>query len=102
MITPGMRIARLEVTNLRRSSPETEVVALRADKNLVALLGANNTGKSNLIDAVGLALAAAARRSDLEPADPHQLGLSEQIRVELRLLRRDAPLTASDEDEVHE
>src|SRR5687767_3761817 len=96
-----MRIARIEVSNLRSFGSDTKVVALREDRNLVALVGANNAGKSNLIDAVRFALAA-GRRSDLDPADFHQLDLSKQIRVEVRLR---APIKIENifhrTDEVH-
>jgi putative ATP-dependent endonuclease of the OLD family len=79
-----VRIARISVTNLRSFGPETEVAVLPADRNLVALVGANNAGKSNLIDAVRLALGG-GRRSDLDPADFHQLNLDEPLRVEVQL-----------------
>jgi hypothetical protein len=70
--------------NLRSFGPETEVAVLPADRNLAALVGANNAGKSNLIDAVRLALGG-GRRSDLGPADFHQLDLDEPLRVEVQL-----------------
>ena len=72
------------MTNLRSFGPDTVVAVLPADRNLVGMVGANNAGKSNLVDAVRLALGG-GRRSDLDPADFHQLDLDEQLRVEVRL-----------------
>jgi hypothetical protein len=94
-----MRIARVEVTNLRSFGPDKVVAAFPSDLNLVALVGANNAGKSNMIDAVRLALAA-ARRSDLDPADFHQLDLAEEVRVEVQLwtpLKRENIFRKTDE-----
>jgi hypothetical protein len=94
-----VRIARIEVSNLRSFGPEKVVVELPADRNLVALVGANNAGKSNLIDAIRLAL---GRRTGLDPADFHQLDLTTQLRVEVHLR---APLKKENifrkTDEIH-
>jgi hypothetical protein len=79
-----MRIARIEVTNLRSFGPATEVVAPPSDRNLIALVGANNAGKSNLIEAVRLALGA-KRSLSPDPADFHRLDLGEEVRVNVRL-----------------
>lgn len=79
-----MRIERVEIINLRSFGPEKTAIELPADRNLVALVGANNAGKSNLITAVRLALGR-SRSSDLDPADFHQLDLTREVRVDVRL-----------------
>ncbi|MHB1865448.1 MAG: ATP-dependent nuclease [Candidatus Saccharimonadales bacterium] len=79
-----MRFERIEIRNLRSFGAEKTVIELPADRNLVAVVGANNAGKSNLIAAVRLALGA-ARRADLDPADFHQLDITQEVRVEVRL-----------------
>jgi putative ATP-dependent endonuclease of OLD family len=79
-----VRIERIEISNLRSFGPQKVVVELPADQNLVAVVGANNAGKSNLIAAVRLALGT-ARRADLDPADFHQLDITKEVRVEVQL-----------------
>jgi DNA repair exonuclease SbcCD ATPase subunit len=79
-----VRIERIEINNLRSFGPEKAVIELPADRNLVAVVGANNAGKSNLIAAVRLALGA-ARRADLDPAYFHQLDITKEVRVDVRL-----------------
>jgi energy-coupling factor transporter ATP-binding protein EcfA2 len=79
-----VRIERIEIRNLRSFGPEKVVIELPADRNLMAVVGANNAGKSNLIAAVRLALGA-ARRADLDPADFHQLDITKEVRVDVRL-----------------
>lgn len=72
------------MSNLRSFGPDTVVVELPDDRNLIALVGANNAGKSNLVDAVRLALGS-GRRSGLDPADFHQLDITQELRVDVHL-----------------
>jgi len=96
-----VRIERIEITNLRSFGPAKEVVELPTDSNLVAIVGANNAGKSNLMVALRLALGD-ARRADLDPADFHQLDITEEVRVDVHLR---APLKKENifhnTDEIH-
>ena len=95
-----MRIERVEITSLRSFGPKTMRIELPADRNLVALVGANNAGKSNVIHAIRLALG--ARGAGLDPAEFHQLDVTGQLRVDLHLR---APLKKENifrtTDEIH-
>lgn len=43
-----MRFERIEIRNLRSFGSEKTVIEAGADRNLVAVVGANNAGKSDL------------------------------------------------------
>src|SRR4051812_12254964 len=77
-----MRLDRIELTNFRSFGPETETLRFPADGNFLALVGANNAGKSNLLTALRYVLGAAGNVSAV-PADFHQLDLEQEIRIEL-------------------
>jgi putative ATP-dependent endonuclease of the OLD family len=79
-----MRFDRMELTNFRSFSAKKTVVEFPGDENLLALVGANNAGKSNLLDAMRLVLGG-ARRFSPDPADFYQLDLSQELRIDLYL-----------------
>lgn len=54
------------------------------EENIVVCVGANNAGKSNLLDAMRLVLGG-ARRFSPDPADFHQLDLGQEIRIDLHM-----------------
>jgi hypothetical protein len=66
------RLERVELTNYRSFGPGTTVIEFPDQENIVALVGANNAGKSNLLSAVRLALGG-GRRDAGDPSDFHQL-----------------------------
>jgi putative ATP-dependent endonuclease of OLD family len=87
-----MRFDRIEITNFRSFGPETTTIPFPPDENLVTIVGANNAGKSNLIEALRLVLGE-IRRPDLTEADFHGLDYSRELRIDLVLrepLRREA------------
>ena len=79
-----MRFDRIELTNFRSFGVDKTVVVFPDEKNLLALVGANNAGKSNLLDALRLVLGG-LRRFAPDPADFHQLDLSQEFRIDLYL-----------------
>ena len=86
-----MRLERIEVTNYRSFGPGTTVIEFPAQENIVAAVGANNAGKSNLLSAVRLALGA-GRRDAGDPSDFYQLDITQELRIDLILrepLRRE-------------
>lgn len=96
-----MRFDRMELTNFRSFGADKTVVEFPDDENLLALVGANNAGKSNLLDALRLVLGR-LRRFAPDPADFHQFDLSEELRIDLYLrepLKRENVYRKT--DEVH-
>lgn len=96
-----MRFDRMELRNFRSFGADKTVVAFPDDENLLALVGANNAGKSNLLDALRLVLGG-VRRFEADPADFHQLDLSQELRIDLYLrepLKRENVYRKT--DEVH-
>lgn len=79
-----MRFSRLELTNFRSFGPGKTVIELPEEENLVAVVGSNNAGKTNLIEALRLVLGG-RRRYEPDPADFHQLNLADEVRIELHL-----------------
>lgn len=79
-----MRISQIELTNYRSFGPGKVVVEFPAEESIVAMVGANNAGKSNLLSAVRLALGAGARTAG-EPSDFYQLDITKELRIELAL-----------------
>jgi putative ATP-dependent endonuclease of the OLD family len=96
-----MRFSRLVLQNFRSFGPGKVEIDLPRDENILALVGANNAGKSNVIDALRLVLAS-GRRYSADPADFHRLDITEDLRIELHLrtpLKRENILRKV--DEVH-
>jgi predicted ATPase len=94
-----MRFARIELTNYRSFGPGKRVVEFPDDENTLAVVGANNAGKSNLLNAVRLALGS-GRRDAGDPSDFHQLDITQELRVDLFLrepLRRENVYRKTDE-----
>ena len=86
-----MRFERVEITNFRSFGPGKSVVEFPADEHIVAVVGSNNAGKSNLLQAIRLALGS-RRRGAGDPSDFHQLDITQELRVDLVLrepLRRE-------------
>jgi ABC-type hemin transport system ATPase subunit len=86
-----MRFSRVELTNFRSFGPGKKVIELPDGENLLAVVGANNAGKSNLIEALRLVLGG-RRRYEPQPADFHRLNVADEMRIELHLrepLRRE-------------
>jgi AAA15 family ATPase/GTPase len=79
-----VRFDRIELTNYRSFGPGTTVVEFPAQENIVALVGANNAGKSNLLSAMRLALGS-GRRDAGDPSDFHQLDITQELRITLIL-----------------
>jgi predicted ATPase len=79
-----MRFERIELTNYRSFGPGRSVIEFPDEENLVALVGANNAGKSNLLSAMRLALGA-GRRDAGDPSDFHHLDITQDLRIELIL-----------------
>lgn len=79
-----MRFQRIELTNYRSWGPGKRVVEFPEQENILALVGANNAGKSNLLHAVRLALGTGPRGAG-EPADFHRLDVTEELRIYLLL-----------------
>jgi putative ATP-dependent endonuclease of the OLD family len=79
-----MRLSHIELTNFRSFGPETTRIEFPADENLLTIVGANNAGKSNLIDAIRLALGNLTRY-DAQSADFHNLDLDNELTIELYL-----------------
>jgi predicted ATPase len=79
-----VRLERIELTNYRSFGPGTTVIEFPAEENIVAAVGANNAGKSNLLSAVRLALGA-GRRDAGTPSDFHQLDITQELRIDLIL-----------------
>ena len=95
----GVRFDRIEITNFRSFGADKTVVTFPDDENLLALIGANNAGKSNLLDALRLVLGG-ARRFAPDPADFHQLELAQELRIDLYLrepLKRENVFRKTDE-----
>lgn len=94
-----MRFSKLVLQNFRSFGPGRVEINLPETENLLALVGANNAGKSNIIDALRLVLAA-SRRYTPGPADFHRLDITEEMRIELYLrkpLKRENILRKTDE-----
>ena len=68
----------------RSFGPGKSVIEFPADENLVAVVGSNNAGKSNLLQAVRLALGS-TRRDAGDPSDFHQLDITQELRIDLVL-----------------
>jgi hypothetical protein len=79
-----MRFEHIELTNYRSFGPGKTTVEFPADENLLVLVGANNAGKSNLLNAVRLALGS-GRRDAGNPSDFHQLDITKELRIDLLL-----------------
>jgi len=79
-----VRFLRLSLQNFRSFGPGPVEIELPENENIVALVGANNAGKSNVIDALRLVLAS-GRRYSADPSDFHRLDVSEEMRIELHL-----------------
>jgi predicted ATPase len=79
-----MRLERIELTNYRSFGPGTTVIEFPTQENVVALVGANNAGKSNLLSAVRLALGAGPRAAGT-PSDFYLLDVTKELRVDLIL-----------------
>jgi predicted ATPase len=79
-----VRFDRIELTNYRSFGPGTTVIKSPAQENIVALVGANNAGKSNLLSAVRLALGS-GRRDAGDPSDFHHLDITQELRINLIL-----------------
>jgi putative ATP-dependent endonuclease of the OLD family len=79
-----VRFDRIELTNYRSFGPGTTIIEFPAQENIVALVGANNAGKSNLLSAVRLALGS-GRRDAGDPGDFHQLDITQELRINLIL-----------------
>jgi len=79
-----VRLERIELTNYRSFGPGTTIIEFPDQENIVALVGANNAGKSNLLSAVRLALGG-GRRDAGDPSDFHQLDITQELRVDLIL-----------------
>lgn len=94
-----MRFSRLELTNFRSFGPGKVEIELPDDSNLVAVVGANNAGKSNLIEALRIVLGARGRWEP-QQADFHALDVTEEMRITLHLrepLRRENVFRKEDE-----
>lgn len=86
-----MRFSQIELTNYRSFGPGKVVVEFPEEESIVAMVGANNAGKSNLLSAVRLALGGGPRTAG-EPSDFYQLDITKELRVDLALrepLRRE-------------
>jgi len=79
----AVRFDRMEIQNFR-SFPSGTTITFPEEENIVVCVGANNAGKSNLLDAMRLVLGG-ARRFSPDPADFHQLDLGQEIRIDLHL-----------------
>lgn len=79
-----MRFSHIELTNFRSFGPGTTRIELPEDENLLATVGANNAGKSNLQDAFRLALGQ-LRNYDPQPADFHNRDVTQELRITLHL-----------------
>lgn len=79
-----MRFDRIEMTNYRSFGPGKPVIRFPAKENIVALVGAINAGKSNLLSALRLVLGS-RRRDAGDPADFHQLDITQELRIDLHL-----------------
>ena len=79
-----MRFDRIEMTNFRSFGPGKSVIEFPADENLLAVVGSNNAGKSNLLQAVRLALGSTRRHAG-DPSDFHQLDITQELRIDLIL-----------------
>ncbi len=86
-----MRFSRFELTNFRSFGPGKTVIELPQTGNLLAVVGANNAGKSNLIEALRLVLGG-RRRYQPHSGDFYRLDVTQELRLELHLsepLRRE-------------
>lgn len=79
-----MRFTKLVLENFRSFGPGRVEIELPDEQNLLALVGANNAGKSNLMDAIRLVLAT-GRRYEPDPADFHRLDITSEMLIELHL-----------------
>ena len=87
-----MRFERLEITNYRSFGPEKTTIRFPAAESLLTIIGANNAGKSNVIEALRLVLGQ-IRRPDLTEADFHGLDVERELLIDLILrepVRREA------------
>lgn len=84
-----MRFSTLSLANFRSFGPDKVEIAFPENENLMVVVGSNNAGKSNLVDAVRLALNAGSRFAP-DPTDFHQLDVTREMRIEL-LLRNPLP-----------
>lgn len=74
----------MEITNFRSFGPGTTTVELPEDENLAVIVGANNAGKSNLLEALRLVLGG-RRNWRPEPSDFFRLDVTEEMTVVLHL-----------------
>lgn len=79
-----MRFSHIEVTNFRSFGPEATRIDFPDDENLVVVVGANNAGKSNLLEALRLVLGG-RRRWEPTPSEFHRLDVTTEMRIELHL-----------------
>lgn len=79
-----VRFDRIELSNYRSFGPGKSVIELPGEENILAIVGANNAGKSNLLNAIRLALGS-SRKDAGEPPDFHQLDITNEVRVELHM-----------------
>jgi predicted ATPase len=77
-----VRFSRLVLTNFRSFGPEPAEIEFAAEENLVGVVGANNAGKSNLIDAFRLVL---GQRRDVGESDFWRRNTDVDLKVELFL-----------------
>jgi predicted ATP-dependent endonuclease of OLD family len=78
-----MRFSHIELTNFRSFGEGTVRIDFPEDENLLALVGANNAGKSNLLAALRLVLS--RRRYEPEAADFHRLDVTGELSIKLHL-----------------
>ena len=94
-----MRFAKLVLENFRSFGPGRTEIELPDEENLLALVGANNAGKSNLMVAIRLVLST-GRRYEPDPADFNRLDITSEMLIELHLrepLRRENIFRKEDE-----
>jgi predicted ATP-dependent endonuclease of OLD family len=83
-----MSLAKLEITNFRSVGDPGVVVEFPSDTNLFAFLGANNTGKSNILDALALVLGVRSGKFynyEIQTTDFHNQDQSRVVSVRLTL-----------------
>jgi putative ATP-dependent endonuclease of OLD family len=94
-----LRFSRLELTNFRSFGPGKIGIELPEAENLAAVVGANNAGKSNLLEALRLVLGG-RRRWEPHPTEFYKLDVTEELRITLYLrepLRRENVFRKEDE-----
>ena len=76
-----MRFESIEIQNFRSFPAEPTRIELPGPENNLVCVGANNAGKSNLVDAFRLVLGG-LRLFSPDPADFHQLDLGRDLRID--------------------